>query len=105
MHTNAAHFDPITIIDLWVNLLSFLLVFSVCSVALFWGGVSWICEQLQTVEKVLLITVTNCTSLQLRPEFTEIVSDMDNLPQMTVGKGEGTYNVYWMSLIATSPCS
>jgi len=42
--------------------------------------------------KVLSITVANYTSLQLRPEFTEIVSDMDNLPQMTVGEGEGTYN-------------
>jgi len=58
-------------------------------------------EQLQTVEKVLSITVANYTSLQLRPEFTEIVSDMDNLPQLTVGEGKGTYNVYWMSLVAT----
>jgi len=76
-------------------------VFSVCSVALFWGGVSWIRKQLKTVKKVLSITVANYTSLQLRPEFTEIVSDMVNLPQMTVGKGEGTYDVYWMSLVAT----
>ena len=58
-------------------------------------------EQLQAVEKVLSITVANYTSLQLRPEFTDIVSDMDNLPQMTVGEGEGTYFVYWMSLVAT----
>ena len=55
-------------------------------------------EQLQPV---LLIIVANYISLQLRPDFTDIVSDMENLPQMTVGEGEGTYNIYLMSLVAT----